>query len=231
MKMIDQLEEFVRRSFEDGIQHSSVTIDFHNGKWISREYHNRHWTEAVNRIRLNNEVDAYCLYKIATQPDEPAAELVKYLHEEWGHEKLIINDLRESGMDEDDVYATEPFFSTRLLMSYIRSSSEHDGALPNFLWNWLVEWYSDNYNPAVYESAGKALGPDAVAGLLTHQQIDEALDHEQTVGATVVDLVERHGETKARNYLTRYVDLLVMYFDELAQSCSAAQAPRPVVTL
>src|SRR5262249_22544434 len=53
--------------------------EFHAGQATDWDYYKRHRVETVLRIRLNNEVDSYCLYKIASGDHKLAKLLATYL--------------------------------------------------------------------------------------------------------------------------------------------------------
>ncbi|WP_229897112.1 hypothetical protein, partial [Streptomyces eurythermus] len=52
--------------------------ELHAGEWIERDYYVRHVVETVLRIRLNNEVDTYALFKVGSRDDALAAHLAQY---------------------------------------------------------------------------------------------------------------------------------------------------------
>lgn len=190
--------------------------EFHEGAATERAYYTRHLLEAALRIPLNNEADAYCLAKIARQGTPATGILVKYLAEEYGHEQLLLADLRRLGVSATAAATADPFFATHLLMGYLRLSVERDGALPVLLWNWLVEWYSDSFNRKITERARAEFGAEAVAGTQAHLQIDDELNHSVNIFSGVAGLIADDQDLrKAMGYLTNYVRLIGMYFQEL----------------
>lgn len=118
---------------------------FHSGEWMNRDYYIRHLKETVLRIRLNNEVDAYALYKIGSKDNALAAHMAKYLCEEYGHEHMFVSDLSRFGVSIEELNNTPVFFATEKLIGYLRLSIDRDGPAPSAIWSWFVEWYSDRY--------------------------------------------------------------------------------------
>ena len=128
----------------------------------------------ILRIRLNNHLDAYCLQHLLRRGDTKAAgRILTYLHEEFGHDGLLMEDLSPLGVSPADVDATAPLFATELLIAYLKYAIDVDGALPDFVWNWFVEWYSARYNPAVVAAASEAFGVETGLGTSAHLEIDE----------------------------------------------------------
>ena len=179
-------------------------------------YYPRHVVETVLRIRLNNEVDAYGLYKSGSRDNKLAAMLAQYLAEEFGHEHLFLRDLERFGLSKADVDAIAPFASTDHLIGYLYLSIKRDGPLPTMIWNWFVEWYSEQYNKVITNKAAEVFGTDKVKGSLGHIQIDESHDHDGLMWSAVQRAIAGWGDLdKAEAYLRHFVRLIAAYFDEL----------------
>ncbi|MGF6536912.1 hypothetical protein OKW32_000198 [Paraburkholderia youngii] len=195
---------------------SPDTAAFHRGEWIDREYYRRHLVETVLRIRLNNEVDAFALYKIGFKDNQLAQILAQYLAEEYGHEGLFLRDIEKFGLTAEQIDTIEPLHSTRKLINYLYLSIERDGPLPTMAWNWFVEWYSDRYNKTITEAAGRAFGHHTVKGSLGHIQYDESHDHDDLMWGAVQHAIDGWGSVdKAEMHLRNFIGLVGDYFDEL----------------
>lgn len=193
--------------------------EFHNGSWIEREYYKRHLIETVLRIRLNNEVDAYGLYKVGSKDHRLAATLAQYLSEENNHEGMFLRDLRHFGVEKEEVDALRPFPSTEYLMGYLYFAINEQGPLPTAVWNWFVEWYSDQFNPVITKKAADAFGLDMVKGSQAHIEYDESHDHDDLMWSTVDRAVRGWGDfASAERLLTNFIDLIALYFTELHAS-------------
>jgi hypothetical protein len=108
----ERLEKLAAERMEALFDKTPGAREFHTGSWIDREYYKRHLIETVLRIRLNNEVDAYGLYKVGSKDNRLAATLAQYLSEENNHEGMFLRDLRRFGVEKDEVDALRPFPST-----------------------------------------------------------------------------------------------------------------------
>jgi heme oxygenase-like protein len=190
--------------------------EFHTGQWTDLDYYRRHLVETVLRIRLNNEVDAYGLYKIGSKDNKLAQILAQYLAEEYGHENLFMRDIERFGLKKTEVDAIPTFAATDQLIGYLYFSINRDGPLPTLIWNWFVEWYSDNYNKTITQKAAETFGSEKVKGSLGHIQYDESHDHDDLMWGAVQQAIDGWGDlAKAESYLRNFVRLIGRYFEEL----------------
>ncbi|GAA2419853.1 iron-containing redox enzyme family protein [Streptomyces mauvecolor] len=219
-----RLEALAEELLEKQFQRVPKLRELHKGEWIDRDYYIRHITETVLRIRLNNEVDSYALYKVGSQDDSLAAKLAKYLAEEFGHENMFTRDLEKFGLTIEQLNATPVFPSTAKLMGYLRLEADRSGPAPTTIWDWFVEWYSDRYNPVITEKAATAFGKEYVHGTRAHIAFDESHDHDELMFRTVARAVEKFSSPEqAEVYLTVFIDLIGDYFAELYESTVGAR--------
>lgn len=196
---------------------------FHHGRWIDLRYYRRHLVETVLRIRLNNEVDAYSLYRIGSRDNRLAQILAQYLAEEYGHENMFVRDIEHFGLTKAELDATPPFPSTDQLIGYQYLGINRDGPLPTMVWNWFVEWYSDRYNKTITEHAAKTFGGEKVKGSAGHIQYDESHDHDDLMWGAVQRAIDGWGSMeKAETYLRTFIRLVGRYFAELHADTAGA---------
>ncbi|MFJ7625098.1 hypothetical protein ACIQZN_01250 [Streptomyces sp. NPDC097595] len=211
-----QLEKLAAEQMEELFRKAPQAREFHAGTWFDREYYERHLIETVLRIRLNNEVDAYGLYKIGSKDHRLAATLAQYLAEENNHEGMFLRDLKRFGIEKEQVDAMRPFRSTDYLMGYLYFAINEQGPLPTAVWNWFVEWYSDQYNPVITRKAAAELGAEMVKGSQAHIEYDESHDHDDLMWSTVERAIRGWGDfASAERLLCNFVDLIRLYFTEL----------------
>lgn len=210
------IEAYVLEKMEEMLDVIPLARDFHEGKWIEEEYYKRHIIETVIRIRLNNELDAYCLHKIDQNNGYVFGSLAKYLAEEYGHGTLFLSDLIKLGVSQEEALETPPFLSTQLLIGYIYLMINKNGAIAGISWNWFVEWYSNRYNKIITKKAAKEFGFDKVEGNIAHLRIDESEDHKSFMFSLIErSITEDNERDRVREYLTNFVRLVGMYFQEL----------------
>lgn len=215
----ERMESLAADLMEKQFQRVPKMRELHLGEWIDRDYYIRHITETVLRIRLNNEVDSYALYRVGSQDDSLAAKLARYLAEEYGHEHMFTRDLEQFGLTMDRINATPIFPATAKLMGYLRLAVDQAGPAPTTIWDWFVEWYSDQYNPVITRRAAAEFGKEYVHGTQAHIAFDESHDHDELMFRTVSRAVEKFSTPEqAEVFLTTFVDLVGDYFAELYAS-------------
>lgn len=212
----DDVESLLVREMERMFDTVPFTREFHAGTATDADYYRRHIVEIILRIRLNNEVDAYSLYRMGSRHDRLAQKLARYLEEEYGHDAMFLQDARRLGLSREEALSTPPFFATDLLIGFLYHSIDVDGPMPTMVWNWFVEWYSDRYNERITCKAEEHLGRDVVRGARAHLAFDEDEGHVELMFSTVADVVRSGRDAeKVKQYLVRFVRLVGMYFQEL----------------
>lgn len=221
----ERLQKLAQESVERQFDRVPKMREFHTGEWTDREYFVRHKTETVLRIRLNNEVDSYALFKVGSKDDALAAKLAQYLAEEYGHENMFTRDLVKFGLTLDELNATPVFPSTAKLMGYLRLAADSRGPAPTTVWDWFVEWYSDRYNQIILNKATEEFGKEYTRGSQTHLDFDEDHDHDELMFKTVSLAVEGFGSVEqAYQDLVTYIDLIGDYFAELYEATVGRRA-------
>lgn len=221
----EEFSELAASRMDQLFQRVPKMAEFHSGQWIDRDYYVRHVVETVLRIRLNNEVDTYALFKVGSSDDVLAAKLAKYLAEEFGHEGMFTRDLAKFGMTLDEMNAIPVFPSTSKLMGYLRLAADREGPAPTTTWDWFVEWYSDRYNQIITTKAAEVYGADMVHGSQTHINYDDSHDHDDLMWRVVSRAVERWSSPEqAKRHLVNCIDMIGDYFDELWHATVASQA-------
>lgn len=212
----DEAKQHAKNEMEKLFEKVPFAKDFHHGKLTDRSYYVRHLIETILRIRLNNEADAYCLYKIPHTEHKLAMSLAQYLAEELGHENFFKNDLKTFGTSEDELNKTKVFFATEKLIGYLYCCINQNGPLITMVWNWFVEWYSDTYNRIITEKATVDLGKKHTQGFTKHIDFDEGHDHIGLMFSTVELAIKNEEDAeRAKVYLTNLISLIGDYFQEL----------------
>ncbi|WP_405732611.1 hypothetical protein OG885_18265 [Streptomyces sp. NBC_00028] len=219
-----RLESLAEELMEKQFQRVTKLRELHAGEWTDRDYYIRHITETVLRIRLNNEVDTYALFKVGSKDDSLAAKLAQYLAEEFGHEGMFTRDLNKFGFTSEQLEATDVFPSTKQLMGYLRLEADKRGPAPTTVWDWFVEWYSDRYNQIITNKAAEEFGTEFTQGTQTHLDFDESHDHDELMFRTVSQAVEGFGSAEqAYADLATYIELIGDYFQELYDTTVGAR--------
>jgi hypothetical protein len=199
--------------------------ELHAGTWTDRDYYIRHLVETILRIRLNNEVATYALFRVGSSDDTLAASMAKYLAEEFGHEAMFTRDLAAFGVSTEELNSTSVFPSTAKLMGYMQLLANREGPAPTTLWDWFVEWYQDRYNPTIVAKAAEDLGQDVVRGWQGHIRFDESHSHDDLTWRATSRAVETwSSQAKAEQYLEQYIEMIGDYFHEVYDATVGARS-------
>ena len=227
----DRTADSARLTREDAEGHAASEMEklfqrvprargFHDGTFTEQEYYARHLLETIVRIRLNNEVDTYCLHRISIGHNRLAATLATYLAEEFGHDDMFLADLQRFGISRQEVDQARPFHATELLIGYMYYAIDHEGPLATMVWNWFVEWYSDRYNLVITRAAAQRFGDEKVRGSMRHLDIDDSEDHVGLMFKTIEQAMQSPADgERVKRYLTNFVRLVAEYFQELHEHC------------
>ena len=189
---------------------------FHTTEAFDPDYYRRHLIECVLRIGMNNELDAFAVSRLVNVNEPAAKEFTYYLYDELNHGSLFLADLRALGLSEAQVATSDTFFSTKLLMGYLRLMVERHGALPAIVWDWFLEYYGARFNGFITAKASGQLGAQATKGASAHLNTDEVEDHAGLMFRLVRKVVETPAdEALAREVLARVIELVGQYFAEL----------------
>lgn len=219
MKLQESMERAANQGMEKMFQSNQHIRDFHKGEWMQEHFYIRHLIETSNRIPLMNETDAYAIYRWCSQDPQLAAKVAHYLSEEMGHELLFARDVERFGVPQEKLTKIRVFPSTMKLIGFLRASIEVDGMLPSAVWSWLVEWYSDRYNPVITKRAAEVFGDAKVKGSKAHIAYDEDHDHGDLMFQIVRRSIETFGsEELALSYIKQLTDLIAAYFGELYEA-------------
>jgi hypothetical protein len=190
--------------------------DFHFGEWVERDYYIRYLVETVLRIRLNNEADAYAIFKLGSRDIPLGTQLTRYLADEYGHEDMFLRDLAQFGFPAEKVDSTALFSSTAKILGYLRLATDMRGPAATTVWNWFMEWHTDQYQQRIIDGAAAKFGDECVKGLQAHADIDSQEDHDDLMFEAVSRAVGLFGsEDQAYADLELYVSTFGDYFAEL----------------
>jgi hypothetical protein len=209
---------------EESFERVPMLREFHEGKWVDREFYQRWVVEVVLQIRMSNVADAYGLYKACHGDQRLAVKLARYLAEELGHEHMLIADLAKFGVTAAQIETTTVFPATSKVMGYLRLATDERGPAPVAMWDWYLEWWSDRYAQAVTDAASREFGVDHTRGQAAHIGLDESLGHDDLMFETVARAVELYGTVEsAYRDLDIFVDLCTEKFAQLHASTVGAR--------
>ncbi len=204
-------------------------------KSLNLDYYKRHNIETILRLRRKRTIDALAIRHF-TKADPPTAKKwAHYTDDEMLHDRMFAADLAKVGVSREQIYATEPLLSTKLLTGYLQYGIEYEGTPLALITSvYFVEYVTTRTQPAWLDNLERILGADAVKGQRAHVGTDLNDEHDEFVWNVLATLVTGPAdEDKAMRHLQDIYRLWQMYFLELyqltvdAKTSIALPAPLP----
>lgn len=186
------------------------------GKEINKTYYTRHLMETIWRIRLMRIIGAKALVAITQKVPLAAQIWANYEMEEMIHDELFFQDLKKQGVSKEEVLATSPYLSTKLLSGYFSYLLDHEGPLGVIAYSYLVEHVSGIIEEKKLAAMKQSLGEEVIKGQLAHAHTDVQEDHPGEVWQVIRYLISSQDDIeKLYRYLDECQEILAMYFREL----------------
>ncbi len=219
-----EVDAFIEKKM--GEWNESVPFARHfEGNEIHRAYYRRHLIETALRIRLLRVAESKALAEIAKTSPEAAQIWANYEREEMVHDELFIRDYLAAGGTREELLATEPYLSTKLLSGYFSYLLDHEGPLGVVAYSYLVETVNVKVDPKRVAALKQTLGEKLVKGYESHNHTDENDDHPGEVWSALRYLIRSDEDVQALyRYLEENQRILAMYFEEIHQDIVAGAA-------
>ncbi|MGW1463191.1 iron-containing redox enzyme family protein [Streptomyces sp. NPDC001493] len=183
---------------------------------LHQAYYRRTLIEHVWRIRLSRVSQSKAIYKIAQVAPRAARDYAQYQADEMLHDKLYISDAAAAGVTEDEIRATEPYLSTRLLEGFFYYALEHESYLAPVVSNYLVEYTQIKLQPAIVENLQERLGKESVKGQAAHLHVDSTEDHSQEMWDILHQLLFSEDDFRqVLKYIDDVQEILALFFREI----------------
>ncbi|MFF2073350.1 iron-containing redox enzyme family protein [Kitasatospora sp. NPDC058162] len=183
---------------------------------LHQAYYRRTLIEHVWRIRLSRVSQTKAIYKIAQIAPRAARDYAQYQADEMLHDRLYVSDAAAAGITEEEILATEPYLSTRLLEGFFYYALEHEGVLAPVVSNYLVEYTQVKLQPAIVENLTERLGKESVKGQAAHLHVDTTEDHSQEMWDILHQLIFSEEDfQKVFKYIDDVQEILALFFREI----------------
>lgn len=182
------------------------------------EYYKRHTIETILRLRMKRAVDAMAIRYFTHHDPVRARDWCHYGDDEMLHDvQFFLKDLEKVGVSAEEVYGTEPLFSTKLLIGYYQWGMEYEKTPLALLASvYFMEYVTTRTQPQWLDNLEESLGRDSVRGARGHVNLDVAEDHDDFVWKVLCSLVnDREGERRTLDHLGNVARLFAAYFVEL----------------
>ncbi|MFA0112159.1 iron-containing redox enzyme family protein [Vibrio sp. 10N.261.46.E11] len=183
---------------------------------INMDYYRQTLIEHCWRIRSMRTVQTYALHKMAQVNAEAAQLYAEYEGEEMLHDLLYMQDAKAAGITEEQLFATEPSFYTRMLTGFLYQVANHENVIGVVAYSYLVEYTTQKLTPKQVESLKKSMGDDMTLGQQSHLNTDLVEDHSQEMFDILALLLTSHDDVvMLKQYLSEIQEILKLFFVDL----------------
>lgn len=180
-------------------------------------YYKRHNIETILRLRRKRTIDAFAIHYFTKRDPVRGAQWAHYVEDEMLHDAWFAQDLEKVGVTKEQIYATEPLFTTKLLTGYLQYGMEFEGSPLALLCSvYFVEYVTTKTQPSWVENLGTILGQEKVEGARRHVGTDLEDRHADFVWSVLTSLLEDERErTKVIPHMRNVAKLWAAYFIEI----------------
>lgn len=184
---------------------------------VNLDYYRRHNIETILRLRRKRTIDALAIQYFTKRDPVRGAQWAHYVEDEMLHDGWFAADLEKVGVSKEEIYATEPLFTTKLLTGYLQYGMEFEGSPLALLCSvYFVEYVTTQTQPSWVENLGNVLGKEKVEGARKHVGTDLEDEHADFVWDVLVSLLESETEqAKVIPHMRNVANLWVAYFLEI----------------
>ena len=188
-----------------------------DSKDINVEYYKRSVVEIILRLRMKRTIDALTIHYFTKNNPFLAKKWSQYTEDEMLHDRMFAADIERLGMSTDDIYDTEPFFSTKLLQGYFYYGLEHEGRpLASLVSSYFIEKMSVYTQPAWMENVENVLSKGSAKGHLAHLKHDIEDDHSDFVWNVLSTFISTdEDEKRVVDHLENVFQLFCSYYTEI----------------
>jgi hypothetical protein len=188
-----------------------------DSKEINVDYYKRSIVEIILRLRMKRTIDALTIHHFTKYNPFLAKKWAQYTEDEMLHDKMFSADIERLGMTTEDIYTTDPYFSTKLLQGYFYYGIEHEGKpLASLVSSYFIEKMSLLTQPDWMENVERVLGKGSAKGHIAHIQHDIEDDHSDFVWNVVSTFIESDKDMeKVSEHLENIFQLFCMYYTEI----------------
>jgi hypothetical protein len=207
----DMVERFYREV--EGADH------LYRAKDINMDYYKRHIVEIILRLRMKRWIDALTIHYFTKHNPVLAKKWCAYTEDEMLHDSMFAKDLERVGVSREEVYSTEPMFTTKLLQGYFYYGLEHEGRpLASLASSYFIENVSLMTQPQWIENVEDVLGAGIAKGQQAHVDHDLEDDHTDFVWNVLMTFVETEDDKRrVVEHITNVYKLFCAFYLELYQ--------------
>lgn len=188
-----------------------------NSTNINMEYYKRHSIETILRIRHKRMIDALVIHFFTKHDSKQAKAWANYIEDEMLHGQMFAKDVeRLFGLTQEEIYAHELLFSTKLLNGYFYFTLEHEGPMASLLSAYFLEYTTRMTQPQWLDNLEKIVGKENLKGARAHVNHDIQENHNTFVWNVLISTIKNpEDEVRLEQHLENIYGLFAAYFTEL----------------
>lgn len=209
----EMLRDMVHRFYQeiDGADHLYSSAE------INMDYYKRHTVEIILRLRMKRWIDALTIHYFTKNNPVLAKKWCAYTEDEMLHDSMFAKDLERVGISREEIYSTEPMFTTKLLQGYFYYGLEHEGRpLASLSSSYFIENVSLMTQPDWIKNVESVLGAGMAKGQQAHVDHDLEDDHSDFVWNVLMTFVESEDDKRRiLDHITNVYTLFCAFYQEL----------------
>lgn len=219
----DQVHEYLGTLIDRFYKDVPYTAKFLQPDNICLDYYKRYTIEIILRLRLKRTIDALTIHYFTKCDPIRAKQWAAYSEDEMLHDVLFARDLEALGVTRDEIYATEPYLSTKLLQGYFYYGLEHEGRpLASLCSSYFIEYTTQKTQGQWLDAVARVHGNECVRGARAHLHHDEDESHVDFVWDVLSSLIKsKEDEAQVLKHCDHVYTLFALFFTELRNTTKA----------
>ncbi|MEV4843694.1 iron-containing redox enzyme family protein [Micromonospora matsumotoense] len=212
-----EVDELLREMVQQFYREVEGADHLFRAKDINLAYYQRHVIEIILRLRMKRWIDALTIHYFTKHNPVLAKKWCAYTEDEMLHDSMFAKDLERVGVSREEIYSTEPMFSTKLLQGYFYYGLEHEGRpLASLSSSYFIENVSLMTQPGWIENVEQVLGAGMAKGQQAHVNHDLEDDHTDFVWDVLMTFVHTDDDRRrVVEHITNVYRLFCAFYTEL----------------
>lgn len=217
LNLRQRVDSFLNKLIEDFYESVSFSRHQMEDQSINLEYYKRHNIETILRLRIKRVIDGLTIHYFTKHDRVLAKKWCSYTEDEMLHDAMFIKDLEKVGVSREQIDATKPLLSTKLLQGYFYYGLEHEfRPLASLTSSYFIEYTTQKTQPMWLDNLEKVLGAEKVKGQRAHVNHDLDDDHIDFVWDVLKTFIQTpQDEQDLFEHFSNIGKLFTMYFQEL----------------
>jgi thiaminase len=186
--MNDELE-VLRTKIRAELMATKVVQSLFNGAFDADAYA-RYLRNVYAYAQHSPKVMALAAARCSGTHPELAAYLLQHAREEMGHDRWALDDLRDLGISEDEVWLTPPVPACETMISHMYYTAEHANPIGLFGWMYILEVVGSDLGGAVAAQLERATAASANQHRFVARHGVTDVDHTEELTEQIVRYVQ-----------------------------------------